>query len=152
MKVILLEKIKHLGDLGDQVVVKRGYGRNFLMPQKKAVPATPDNVAYFEAKKAEYQAAAAQRLQEDQARAEQLNNLQLRFSVRASDEGKLYGSIGAVELIREIEAQSLVAHKHEIQLPNGPIRSIGDYEVLLLLHHGEVEATVKVSVVPEQTA
>lgn len=149
MHLILLDKIHSLGELGQQVKVKPGYGRNYLIPQGKAVPATKTNIAIFEAHRAELEAELAKKSAGAKARAAQLEALQISIPVLVSEDGKLYGSVGAVEIIDAITAQGVEAAKQEVQLPNGPLREIGEYEVELHLHHGEVIAKVKVAVVAQ---
>ncbi len=149
MNVILLDRIHNLGDLGDKVSVKPGYGRNYLIPQGKAVPATAANIAIFEAKRADLEKEVAAKIAIAKDRVAKLEALQLIIPVLVSDEGKLYGSVGAIEIVDAIMALGVEAAKQEIQLPNGPLREIGDYEVELHLHHGDVTAKVKVSIVTE---
>ena len=149
MNVILMDRIRNLGELGDRVEVKPGYGRNYLIPQGKAVPATPDNVKYFEARRAELEKAAKERLGVDQARADKVNGMNLTISARVGEEGKLYGSVSTNEIIDAIKAAGGDISKQEIQMPEGQIRQVGDYEIKLSLHHGDVTATVNISVVAE---
>lgn len=149
MNVILLDRIHKLGNLGDKVNVKPGYGRNYLIPQGKAIPATAANLAVFEAKRAELEKEVAAKIAAAKARVAKLETLQLTIPALVGDEGKLYGSIGALEIVDAIIALGVDAAKHEVQLPNGPIRELGDHEVELHLHHGDVIAKVKVSVVTE---
>ncbi len=147
MKVILLDRIHKLVNLGDTVKVKPGYGSNYLIPQGKAVPATKANITIFEAHRAELEKEVAAKTADAQQRAAVLNQLQITIPMLVGDEGKLYGSVGAAELVDAIAAAGAEAHKNEVQLPNGPIREIGEFEVELHLHHGDVIAKVKVSVV-----
>ncbi len=150
MHLILLDKIHSLGELGQQVKVKPGYGRNYLIPQGKAVPATKTNIAIFEAHRAELEAELAKKTEGARSRATQLEALQITIPMLVSEDGgKLYGSVGAVEIVDAIIAQGVEAAKQEVQLPNGPLREIGEYEVELHLHHGEVIAKVKVAVVAQ---
>lgn len=149
MNVILLDKIHKLGELGQQVKVKPGYGRNYLIPQGKAVPATKSNIQLFEAQRAELEAELAKKTAVAQQRATKLEALQITIPMLVSEDGKLYGSVGAVEIIDAITAQGVEAQKQEVQLPNGPLREIGEYEVELHLHHGEVIVKVKLSVVAQ---
>lgn len=149
MNVILLDRIHKLGELGDKVSVKPGYGRNYLIPQGKAVPATAANIAIFEAKRAELEKDVAAKTAVARLRAAKLEALQLTIPVLVSEEGKLYGSVGVTEIVDAIIALGVEAAKQEVQLPNGPLREVGDYEVELHLHHGDVIAKVKVSVVTE---
>lgn len=146
MEVILLEKIANLGELGDQVRVRAGYGRNYLLPFGKAVPATKDNVEQFEARRAELEKAAAAKLAEAQARAGQLDGLVVTIVANAGDEGKLFGSVGARDIADAIAAAGVVVAKNEVKLPLGPIREVGEYEVELQLH-SDVASVVRLAVV-----
>jgi large subunit ribosomal protein L9 len=146
MNVILLEKIGRLGNLGDQVAVKAGFARNYLFPQGKAVPATQDNVAKFEARRAELEQAARETLQAAQARADALRECVLSITGRASEEGKLYGSIGTKDLVEVIAKAGVVVHKSEVRLPNGPLHQIGEHDIHIQLH-ADVNVTVKVNVI-----
>ena len=148
MEVILLEKVANLGTLGDKVKVKAGYGRNFLVPFGKAVPATKANVAEFEARRAELEKAANEKLGAAQQRAEQLNEIELTITAKAGDEGKLFGSIGTRDLAESISAVGVEVAKSEVRLPAGPIRTIGEFDIALQLHT-DVSATVKVFVEAE---
>jgi large subunit ribosomal protein L9 len=150
MNVILLDKIHNLGNLGDQVRVKNGFGRNYLIPHGKAVPATATNIALFEERRAELERELAAKIAAAKQRAVALEKLALTIPALVSEEGKLFGSVGAPEIVEAIVATGAEAHKAEICLPNGPIRAIGDYEVELHLHHGEVIAKVKVAIVAEK--
>lgn len=149
MNVILLDKIHKLGTLGEQVSVKPGYGRNYLIPQGKAVAATAKNIAIFEAQRAELEKELAAKTDVARQRGVKLESLQLTIPVLVGDEGKLYGSIGSTEIVDAIIALGGETSKQEVQLPNGPIRALGDYEIELHLHHGEVIAKVKLSVVAQ---
>ncbi|MCH8550717.1 MAG: 50S ribosomal protein L9 [Natronospirillum sp.] len=149
MEVILLDKVGKIGDLGDKVNVKAGYGRNYLIPQGKAVPATKDNLETFEARRAELEAEAKTRLTTAEARAAQLADLELTIAVRAGDEGKLFGSIGTRDLADVISSAGVEVNKSEVKLPAGPLRQTGEYEIDLQLHP-EVLASVTVIVVPEE--
>lgn len=148
MEVILLEKIGKLGNLGDKVAVKAGYGRNFLIPQGKAVPATEANVAKFEERRAELEAAAAEALAAATARAEALNEKEVTIVSKAGDEGKLFGSIGTKDIADAVTAAGAEVEKSEVRLPEGALRNIGEYEVAIQLH-SEVTATIKLTVVAE---
>ena len=148
MEVILLEKIGKLGNLGDKVSVKAGYGRNFLVPQGKAVPATEANVAKFEERRAELEAAAAEALAAANARAEALNEKEVTIVSKAGDEGKLFGSIGTKDIADAITAAGAEVEKSEVRLPEGALRHTGEFEVAIQLHP-EVSATVGIIVVGE---
>ena len=148
MEVILLDNIGKLGGLGDKVTVKPGYGRNYLVPYGLAVPATKENVEAFEAQRAELEAQAAERKGEAQARAEQLNDIELSLVSKAGDEGKLFGSIGPRDLADAISSAGIEVAKSEVRMPQGPIRQTGEYDIDLHLH-AEVDAVVRVVVVAE---
>ena len=149
MEVILLENVGSLGSLGDKVTVKPGYGRNFLIPQGKAVPATEDNVAHFEARRAELEAAAAAALAEAEARAEALAALgTVEIKATAGEEGKLFGSVGTRDIADAVTAAGVALDKSEVRLPEGVIRELGEYEIMLQVH-GDVTATVAIAVIPE---
>ncbi|AKC87888.1 50S ribosomal protein L9 [Pseudoxanthomonas suwonensis] len=148
MQLILLQKVTNLGNLGDKVTVKPGYGRNFLVPQGKAVPATAANLAEFEAKRAEYEAKAKSQLDGAQGRLAQLEGASVTLKANASTEGKLYGSVGPRDIAEAFTAAGLPLEKSEVILGEGPIRHIGEFDVLVHLH-ADVETTVKVVVEPE---
>lgn len=149
MEVILLENISNLGNLGDKVDVKAGFGRNYLIPQGKAVPATEDAVAQFEARRAELEASAAEALAAAEARGAELNALQLiTIAANAGEEGKLFGSIGTRDIADAVIAAGVEIDKAEVRLPEGALREVGEYEVDIQVH-GEVTATIAVAVVPE---
>ena len=148
MDLILLEKVQNVGDLGDLVKVKSGFGRNYLVPQGKAVPATKDNLAAFEARRAELEAAAKEKLGEAQARVSGLAEVVVELTANASDEGKLYGSIGPREIASAVSALGHEISKSEVIMGEGPIRNVGEYDVLVQLH-ADVETNVKVIVSPE---
>jgi large subunit ribosomal protein L9 len=151
MQVILLEKIRKLGDLGETVKVRQGFGRNYLIPQGKAVPATPENVAKFEARRAELEKAQAEALAAATARAEQLGALTITLVRKAGAEGKLYGSVGTVDIAEEVTKAGVELHKHEVKLPDGPFRLIGEYDVALNLH-ADVDARIRLIIQPETEA
>jgi len=148
MNVILLEKVGKLGNIGDQISVKSGFGRNFLIPQGKAIPATSANVADFEARRAELEAAAAEKKATADARAEQLADVTVTITANAGDEGKLFGSLGTRDLADAITAAGVDVAKSEVKLPEGTLREVGEYDVDVQLH-AEVTQTVKVVVVAE---
>jgi large subunit ribosomal protein L9 len=149
MEVILLENVGSLGSLGDKVTVKAGYGRNFLLPQGKAVPATADNVAAFEARRAELEAAAAQALAAAQQRADAITQLaRVQIAATAGDEGKLFGSVGTRDIADALTAAGCEVDKSEVRLPEGVIREVGEYEIMLQVH-GDVAAMITVAVVAE---
>ena len=147
MEVILLENVGNLGSLGDKVDVKSGYGRNFLIPQGKAVPATEDNVAKFEARRAELEAAAQAALAAAEQRAAAIEALApVSIEATAGEEGKLFGSVGTRDISEAITAAGVEIDKSEVRLPEGVIRELGEYEVMLQLH-GNVAASIAVAVV-----
>ena len=148
MNVILLEKVQNLGDLGEQVNVKAGYGRNFLIPQGKAVSATKDNVAKFDDRRAELEKAAAEKLAAAEVRKTGIEALEITISQQAGDEGKLFGSIGTQDIADAITAAGAEVSKAEVRLPEGVLRHTGDYDVNVELH-SDVVAVVKLSVVAE---
>ncbi|MGH8215470.1 MAG: 50S ribosomal protein L9 [Rhodanobacteraceae bacterium] len=148
MEVILLEKVKNLGALGDKVKVKPGFGRNYLVPQGKAAPANKANLEAFEQKRSEYEAKANTLLTDAQARAASFENAETTISANASPEGKLFGSVGPREIAEAFSTQGLALEKSEVVMPEGAIRNTGDYEVEISLH-ADVKAPVKVHVVAE---
>ncbi|OIN10357.1 50S ribosomal protein L9 [Oceanisphaera psychrotolerans] len=147
MQVILLDKIAKLGGLGDQVTVKSGYARNYLLPQGKAVLASKENVATFEARRAELEAKLAEQLVAAQARADQLSALEaVVIASKSGDEGKLFGSIGARDVADAITAAGVAVAKSEVRMYEGVLRNTGEYEVGVQLH-ADVKATVTIQVV-----
>jgi len=149
MEVILLEKVANLGNLGDRVTVRPGYGRNYLVPGKKAVPATQENIEMFEARRAELEKAAADSLGAAQARAAKLAEVaKVTIGSHAGEEGKLFGSVGVAEIAAAFTAAGVEIAKREVSLPEGPIRMVGEYEIDIHLH-SDVTQTVKVNVVAE---
>ncbi|MBL6719095.1 MAG: 50S ribosomal protein L9 [Pseudomonadales bacterium] len=148
MDVILLERVRNLGNLGDEVSVKNGYGRNFLIPQGKAVRATAANREVFESRRAELEGQAAAQLKAAQDRAAGLAELAVTIAARASDEGKLFGSVGSREIADAVTEAGQEVSKDEVLLPVGPLRSIGEFTVDLQLH-SDVTASVTVNVIPE---
>ena len=149
MEVILLENISNLGALGDKVNVKAGFGRNYLVPQGKAVPATAINIAEFEARRAELEAAAAATLAAAETRAEAINALGLiSIAANAGEEGKLFGSVGTRDIAEAITAAGCEVDKSEVRLPEGALRDLGEY-VIAIQVHGDVFAAVAIAVIPE---
>ncbi|WP_101757886.1 50S ribosomal protein L9 [Oceanicoccus sp. KOV_DT_Chl] len=148
MQVILLEKVGKLGDLGDKVTVKAGFGRNYLIPYGKAVPATASNVADFESRRAELQAAAAEKRAAAEARAAQLAELTVTIEANAGDEGKLFGSIGTRDIADAITKAGVEVSKSEVRLPTGVIREVGEYEIDVQLHSSVTQA-IKLNIIPE---
>ena len=148
MNVILLERIGKLGTLGDEVSVKNGYARNYLIPTGRAVRVTPENRAAFEARRAELEAAAGEKLAAAETRAAALEDVSVTLMVRASEEGRLFGSVGTVEISKALTDQGNEVSKAEVSLPEGTIRQVGEYEVEIQLHPG-VSATVGINIVAE---
>lgn len=147
MEVILLEKVANLGSLGDKVKVKSGYGRNYLIPQQKAVSATADNLAKFEARRAELEKALAATLAQAQARAEQLLKLgSVQIARNAGEEGKLFGSVGNSDVAEALTEAGVSIAKREVAMPNGPIHATGEYEITIRLHT-DVTGKIKVNIV-----
>lgn len=145
MEVILMEKVANLGGLGDTVRVRAGYGRNYLIPQGKARPATAENVAYLEAQRAELERKAAEELAAAQARAGQVNAQPVSIAANVGEEGKLFGSIGPQDIADALTAAGVEVGRHEVRMPDGPIRAVGEYTVEVHLH-ADVNATVNVDV------
>ena len=148
MEVILLEKIANLGNLGDKVTVKNGYGRNFLVPQGKAVAATAEKIAEFEQRRAELEKVAAEKLAAAQSRSEAISKLEIVIEQKAGDEGKLFGSVGTQNIADAITAAGAVVEKHEVRLPEGVIRNIGEYNIDINLH-SDITVTLPVKIVAE---
>ncbi|MGQ3891092.1 50S ribosomal protein L9 [Legionella sp. CNM-4043-24] len=146
MQVILLEKVRNLGNLGDRVDVKAGYGRNYLIPQNKAVFATAKNIEHFEQRRSELEAKAKQSLAQAEQRASKLNDITVVIAAMASDEGKLYGSVGPNEIKDALVAKSVEISKREIVMPEGPLHSVGDYVVEIHVH-SDVIANLQVQIV-----
>jgi large subunit ribosomal protein L9 len=148
MEVILLEKIANLGNLGDRVKIKGGYGRNYLVPKGKAVPATAKKIAEFEARRAELEKAAADKLSSAQSHAEKLAKLAIVITHKAGDEGRLFGSVGTHNIADAINQVGGDVQKHQVRLPNGAIRHVGDYDVDINLH-SDVTVTMSIKVTAE---
>ena len=148
MELILLQKVTNLGNLGDKVNVKPGYGRNFLVPQGKAVPATAANLAEFEARRAEYEAKVAAQLGEAESRRAKLEGAEVTVYANASTEGKLYGSVGPRDIAEALTRLGTAVEKSEVVMGEGALRQVGEYEVVVHLH-ADIEVPVKVIVQPE---
>jgi len=134
MEVILLEKVENLGNLGDRVNVKPGYGRNFLIPGGKATPATEEHIKAFEARRAELEKAAAEHIAAAEGRREKLEGMSITIRAKAGDEGKLFGSVGTNDIAHALSAAGVEIERHEVRLPQGAFRQIGEYQVALHLH------------------
>ncbi len=148
MELILLEKVLNLGDLGDQVTVKPGYGRNYLVPLGKAIPATKANITEFETRRTELEAAEKDKLSSAEGRGKSFAELEVTLSANASEEGKLYGSIGPREIADALASMGHEVSKAEVIMGEGPIRFTGEHEVVLHLH-ADVESQIKVIINPE---
>lgn len=146
MNVILLDNVENLGNIGDLVKVKPGYGRNFLIPQGKAALATPSNMQEIEARRAELEKAAAADVAAAKKRAKAINGLELVIPANAGSEDKLFGSVGPIDIVEALQAVQVEVERSEIRMPDGPIHELGEVEVGVHLH-SEVNATVKVRVV-----
>jgi large subunit ribosomal protein L9 len=149
MDVIMLTKVANLGNIGDRVKVKSGYGRNFLLPSGKATLATPANVAKFEARRAELEKVAREQLVDAESRSAALKDFTLRITAKAGNEGKLFGSIGTTDIAEACSSQGHKVARSEVRLPNGPIRMVGDHQIVLHLHT-DVDVPLQVSVVAEE--
>ena len=143
MEIILLQKVDNVGGIGDLVRVKSGYARNYLIPQGKATLATPENKAKFELRRAELEAKAAAEVAAAQARAKKLEGLVLKIEMQAGAEGKLFGSVGTVDIAEEIGKRGVEVERSEIRLPDGPLRVVGDHQIELHLH-ADVNVEIKV--------
>ncbi|MEC7106954.1 MAG: 50S ribosomal protein L9 [Pseudomonadota bacterium] len=148
MNVILLERVNNLGDLGDEVSVKPGFARNFLIPNSKAVQANKANREYFEERRAELEKAANEKLTQAQTRAEGLADTVVTIMVKSGEEGRLYGSVGTQDIADALERDGKTVERSEVRMPEGVIRSLGEYEIALQLH-SDVTVQIQVAVVEE---
>jgi len=148
MEVILLEKIANLGNLGDRVTIKAGYGRNFLIPQGKAAKATAAKIKEFEERRAELEKQAAEKLAAATTRGEAINKLSVSIAHKTGDEGRLFGSVGTQNIAEAITAAGVKVEKHEVRLPNGVIRQVGEYDIAINLHT-DVVVTLPIKIVSE---
>ncbi len=148
MEIILLEKIANLGAMGEKVNVKPGYGRNYLIPQGKAAPATAENVAEYEARRADLEKAAAETLAAAAARRDALLDKVITIASKAGDEGKLFGSIGTADIASVISEQLVAVERNEVRLPDGAFRTIGEHDVQIQLHT-DVNVVVKLIIEAE---
>jgi large subunit ribosomal protein L9 len=149
MEIILLQKVANLGNIGDRVKVKSGFGRNYLLPQGKATVATPGNVARFEARRAELEKAAHEQMSSAEQRAEQLKEFKLVITSKAGTEGKLFGSIGTADIAEAATRAGIKIERSEVRLPNGALRTIGDHSVVLHLH-ADIDVPLAVTIVAEE--
>ena len=149
MNVILLDNVENLGGIGDLVSVKAGYGRNYLLPQGKAALATKDNMAEFEARRDGLEKAAAEELTAAKARAELIEGMELVISANVGAEGKLFGSIGPIDITEAFSKVGVDVQRSEIRMPDGPIHEVGEFTIGVHLHT-EINAAVTVKVVAEE--
>ena len=149
MDVILLQKVANLGNIGDRVKVRSGYGRNFLLPQGKATLATADNVARFEARRVELEKAAREHLVSANERAEAMKDFKLTIQAKAGTEGKLFGSIGTADVAEACQKAGFNVERSEVRMPNGPLRTVGEHVVNLHLH-ADVDVHLPVTIVAEE--
>jgi large subunit ribosomal protein L9 len=149
MEIILLQKVANLGNIGDRVKVKSGFGRNYLLPQGKATLATPANVARFEARRAELEKVANEQFTSAEQRATQLREFKLVIPAKAGTEGKLFGSVGTSDIAEAATRAGITIQRSEVRLPNGALRTIGDHTVTLHLH-ADIDLPLAVSIVPEE--
>jgi len=148
MQIILMEKVLNLGQLGDVVKVKQGYARNFLIPQGKAKRATDANIKEFEGRRAELEKVAGDKLVAAQARAEKLEGMTVQIPAKAGVDGRLFGSVTNSDVAEALTKQGVEVKKFEVQLPNGPMKHVGDFPITLHLHT-DVNANITVSVLGE---
>jgi large subunit ribosomal protein L9 len=149
MEVILLQKVANLGNIGDRVKVRSGFGRNFLLPQGKATLATPENIARFEARRAELERLAREHLSSAEERATAMKDFKLTIHAKAGTEGKLFGSIGTSDIAEHLTRANFKVERSEVRLPNGPLRMLGEHTVNLHLH-ADVDVPVQVTIVAEE--
>ena len=151
MQIILLEKVINLGGLGDVVRVKDGYARNFLIPQRKAKRATPDNLAEFETRRAELEKVQAEQLTAAQAKGAEIDGLTVQITRKAGVDGRLFGSVSTFDIAEALEAQGHPVERAAVRLPQGPLKVVGDHDVSVSLHT-DVVINIKVAVLGEHTA
>lgn len=150
MQVILLEKVGRLGNVGDRVRIKAGYGRNFLIPFGKALMANKKNIEMFEAKRVELEQNAKEAYEQATQRAEKLSNMTVVLKAKAGEEGKLFGSVTNRDIAEAVSAKGIAVAKREVQMPTGPLRAIGQYDMVIQLA-GDVNATIKLVIEPEKS-
>ena len=148
MEIILLEKVDNLGNIGDRVKVRSGYGRNFLLPKGKATLATPENIAIFEERRTELERKEAGELTGAQARGAEIQNLRLQLVAKAGTEGKLFGSLGTIDIAEACTSAGVPVERSEVRLPDGPIRTLGEHEVEIHLH-ADVNVAVRIDVISD---
>jgi large subunit ribosomal protein L9 len=149
MEVILLQKVANLGNIGDRVKVRSGFGRNFLLPQGKATLATPDNVARFEARRAELERLAREHLSSAEERAAAMKEFRLTIHAKAGTEGKLFGSIGTSDIAEAATREGFKVERSEVRLPTGPLRTVGEHNITLHLH-ADIDVPLVVAIVAEE--
>lgn len=149
MNVILLDNVENLGNIGELVKVKAGYGRNFLIPQGKAALATPENMKAIEARRAELEKAAATELASAKSRAKSMTGMELVIPANAGPEGKLFGSVGPIDVVEALEKVQVEVERSEVRMPDGPIHELGEFEIGVHLH-SEVNAEIKLRIVPAE--
>ncbi len=149
MHVILLQKVANLGNIGDRVKVRSGFGRNFLLPQGKATLATRENIARFEARRAELERLAREHLTSASERAEAMKDFKLTIPAKAGTEGKLFGSIGTADVAEACSKAGFNVERSEVRLPTGPLRTLGEHVISLHLH-ADVDVPLTVAIVPEE--
>jgi len=148
MDIILLEKVENLGNIGDRVKVRSGYGRNFLLPKGKATLATPENIAIFEERRAEFERKEADELATAQTRADQIKELTLHLTANAGPEGKLFGSLGTIDIAEACTAAGAAVERSEVRLPDGPIRTLGEHEIEIHLQ-SDLNVTIRIDVISD---
>ena len=149
MDVILLQKVANLGNIGDRVKVRSGYGRNFLLPKGRATLATPDNVARFEARRDELEKLAREHMESATERAAALKEFKLTITAKAGTEGKLFGSIGTSDIAEALTKQGFKIERAEVRMPNGPLRMVGEHSIGLHLH-ADIDVPLAVLIVAEE--
>ncbi|MBL78938.1 MAG: 50S ribosomal protein L9 [Nitrosomonadaceae bacterium] len=150
MQIILMEKIASLGQLGDVINVKNGYARNFLIPQGKAKRATEASIAEFEAKRSELEKVAAEKLADTQSYADKLDGLMVQISQKTGVDGKLFGSVTNIDIVKAIKAQGFEIDRTMIRMPDGPLKQVGDHPINIVLH-SDISVNITVSVLGETT-
>ena len=148
MDIILLEKVDNLGNIGDRVKVRSGYGRNFLLPKGKATLATPENIAIFEERRADLERKQAEELASAEGRAAQIKGLALRLTANAGPEGKLFGSLGTIDIAEACVAAGAPVERSEVRLPDGPIRMLGEHEIEIHLQ-SDLNVTIRIEVISD---
>ena len=149
MEVILLQKVANLGNIGDRVKVKSGFGRNYLLPQGKATLATPAHIAKFEERRAELEKAARDQLQSAEERQIALKDFKLTIRAKAGTEGKLFSSVGTADIAEALQRENFKIERSEVRLPSGPLRTVGEHNVSLHLH-ADVDVPLPVTIVAEE--